>query len=446
MRLRQNFIPLTAGDGSVILGGMARTENPSTGRPPHLWESLLEHRPRRVSILGSTGSIGTQALDVIRGARREAQREVFIVTALSAGRSNLELLARQAVETRPELVATSGDGDDAARLAELISTCAGDAGAAGYRPQVIHGPDAATRAAAVETADLVLNGITGSIGLAPTLAALESGKLLALANKESLIAGGALIDEAVAASPHEDPLIPVDSEHSALAQALRSGTSAEVDRLVLTASGGPFRGRARSELLEVQPSDALAHPTWDMGLMVTTNSATMVNKALEVLEAHLLFGVPLERIDVVVHPQSVVHSMVQFTDGSTIAQASPPDMRLPIALGLGWPHRVPGAAAPCDWSRATSWSFEPLDEDAFPAVRLIKRAAAKSPTTPAVYNAANEQAVLAFHDGRIGFLDIVDTVARVVDEHEPARELSVETVLAAEEWARARADELLSTR
>lgn len=407
------------------------------------WEALLSDGVRRVSILGSTGSIGTQALDVVRKARKDAGQEVFRVVALAAGASNLELLARQAVETRAELVATSGDADAAAQLADSISNLAGILDAGHYRPRIIHGPEAATRAAAVEDADLVLNGITGSIGLAPTLAALESNKLLALANKESLIAGGALIHQAVAASTHEDPLIPVDSEHSALAQALRSGSATEVDRLILTASGGPFRGRTREQLRGVKPADALAHPTWDMGLMVTTNSATMVNKALEVLEAHLLFGVELDRIDVVVHPQSVVHSMVQFTDGSTMAQASPPDMRLPIALGLGWPHRVPGAATPCDWSRATQWTFEPLDEAAFPAVRLIKEAAARGATAPAVYNAANEQAVLAFHAGRIGFLDIVDTVARVVEEHQVADDLTVKAVLEAERWARTRADQLL---
>lgn len=407
------------------------------------WEALLSDGVRRVSILGSTGSIGTQALDVVRKARKDAGQEVFRVVALAAGASNLELLARQAVESRAELVATSGDADAAAQLADSISNLAGTLDAGHYRPRIIHGPEAATRAAAVEDADLVLNGITGSIGLAPTLAALESNKLLALANKESLIAGGALIHQAVAASTHEDPLIPVDSEHSALAQALRSGSATEVDRLILTASGGPFRGRTREQLRGVKPADALAHPTWDMGLMVTTNSATMVNKALEVLEAHLLFGVGLDRIDVVVHPQSVVHSMVQFTDGSTMAQASPPDMRLPIALGLGWPHRVPGAATPCDWSRATQWTFEPLDEAAFPAVRLIKEAAAREATAPAVYNAANEQAVLAFHAGRIGFLDIVDTVARVVEEHQVADDLTVKAVLEAERWARTRADQLL---
>jgi 1-deoxy-D-xylulose-5-phosphate reductoisomerase len=291
---------------------------------------------------------------------------------------------------------------DPGRLRDLINDAARAAGLHGYRPEIIAGPDASTTIAAVK-ADVVLNGITGSIGLAPTLAALESGATLALANKESLIVGGSLVKAAAA----DGQIVPVDSEHSAIAQCLRSGTTAEVEKLILTASGGPFRGRTREQLFAVTPEEALAHPTWDMGLMVTTNSASLVNKGLEVIEAHLLFDIPLDRIDVVVHPQSVIHSMVQFVDGSTIAQASPPDMRLPIALGLGWPDRVPNAAAPCDWTRATSWTFEPLDSTAFPAVRLAKDAARQGSTYPAVFNAANEEAVTAFHAGHIRFTRIV---------------------------------------
>ncbi|WP_026532073.1 1-deoxy-D-xylulose-5-phosphate reductoisomerase [Arthrobacter sp. H41] len=362
-----------------------------------------EHR--RVVILGSTGSIGTQALDVIAQAPHR-----FSVVALASGGGNLHLLAKQAVSSRAAAVgAATGTETD---LEQAIATAADDAGVRGYAPTVLTGPDAASRLAAWPDADVVLNGITGSIGLAPTLAALDAGHLLALANKESLIAGGELVRKA--AAPGQ--LVPVDSEHSALAQALRSGSADEVDRLVLTASGGPFRGMAREELVNVTSAQALAHPTWAMGRVVTTNSATMVNKALEVIEAHLLFDIPLNRIDVVVHPQSVVHSMVQFIDGSTIAQASPPDMRLPIALGIGWPFRVPGSAAPCDWSTASSWTFEPLDEDAFPAIRLAKAAALSGGTAMAVYNAANEEAVEAFHSGIIKFNDIVDTVAAVVEE------------------------------
>ena len=389
-------------------------------------------QPRTIVLLGSTGSIGTQAIDVVDGAPH-----LFEIVALSAGGGNLELLARQAVHTRARAVGVASG--DAAVLRELIDDAARAAGLSGYRPEIITGPDASTRIAEVP-ADVVLNGITGSIGLAPTLAALKSGATLALANKESLIVGGALVK----AAAREGQIVPVDSEHSAIAQCLRSGTAAEVDRLVLTASGGPFRGRTREQLHNVTPREALAHPTWDMGLMVTTNSASLVNKGLEVIEAHLLFDIPLERIDVVVHPQSVVHSMVQFVDGSTIAQASPPDMRLPIALGLGWPDRVAGAAQPCDWTKATSWTFEPLDTEAFPAVGLAKEAARQGSTFPAVFNAANEEAVMAFHAGRIRFTEIVDTIEAVLSGHSGSSGLTVESVLDAEQWARARTLERLA--
>jgi 1-deoxy-D-xylulose-5-phosphate reductoisomerase len=389
-------------------------------------------QPRRIVLLGSTGSIGTQAIDVVDGAPH-----LFEVVALSAGGGNLELLARQAVHTGAAAVGIAAG--DPQRLLDLIDDAARQAGRQGYRPEIIVGPEAAARIAEIP-GDVVLNGITGSIGLAPTLAALKSGATLALANKESLIVGG----ELVKAAAREGQIVPVDSEHSAIAQCLRSGSANEVDKLILTASGGPFRGRSREQLHSVSPREALAHPTWDMGVMVTTNSATLVNKGLEVIEAHLLFDIPLDRIDVVVHPQSVVHSMVQFVDGSIIAQASPPDMRLPIALGLGWPDRVPKAASPCDWTQATSWTFEPLDSRAFPAVDLAKDAAKQGSTFPAVFNAANEEAVTAFHQGSIRFTDIVDTVAAVLSEHPGSSGLTVESVLEAEGWARARAHERLA--
>jgi 1-deoxy-D-xylulose-5-phosphate reductoisomerase len=389
-------------------------------------------QPRRIVLLGSTGSIGTQAIDVVDGAPH-----LFEVVALSAGGGNLELLAHQAVHTGAGAVGIASG--DPRRLQELIADAARAAGRPDFRPEIIAGPDASARIAEVD-ADVVLNGITGSIGLAPTLAALKSGAILALANKESLIVGGALVKAAAG----EGQIVPVDSEHSAIAQCLRSGSADEVEKLILTASGGPFRGRTKEELHDVSPRDALAHPTWDMGLMVTTNSATLVNKGLELIEAHLLFDVPLDRIDVVVHPQSVVHSMVQFVDGSIIAQASLPDMRLPIALGLGWPDRVPNAATPCDWTKATSWTFEPLDAAAFPAVDLAKDAAKQGSTFPAVFNAANEEAVDAFHDGRIRFTDIVDTIDSVLSEHSGSSRLTLESVLDAESWARARAHERLA--
>ena len=379
-------------------------------------------------------------LAALKGTSASAADAPLKVVALSAGSRSLELLAGQAVHVRAELVATSGTAEDAQRLRELIEVAASEAGITGYTPQIAHGAEASVQAAAYP-ADTVLNGITGSIGLEPTLTALNSGYRVALANKESLIAGGPLVCAAVDASPLDTPMVPVDSEHSALAQALASGTDAEIDRLILTASGGPFRGYKREQLHDVTPAQALAHPTWDMGLVVTTNSATMVNKALEVLEAHHLF--------VAVHPQSIVHSMVQFVDGSTIAQASPPSMVLPIALGLTWPHRIPGAVPACDWSKATSWTFEPLDEEAFPAVRMIKDAGKIGGTHPAVFNAANEEAVAAFHAGAIRFTDIVDSVARVLEEHTGSAEavsdadLTLEAVLNAERWARVRANELL---
>ena len=412
---------------------------------------------RRVTLLGSTGSIGTQAIQVIEhlarlaGTTVDAEYAPLKVAALSAGSRSLELLAQQAVQVRAELVATSGTAQDAQRLREYLDSAARSTGISGYSPRIVWGERASVEAAA-HPADVVLNGITGSIGLEPTLTALKAGYRVALANKESLIAGGPLVRAAVDASPLETPMVPVDSEHSALAQALASGTDAEIDRLILTASGGPFRGYTRDMLQDVTPRQALAHPTWDMGLVVTTNSATMVNKALEVLEAHHLFGVDLDRIDVAVHPQSIVHSMVQFVDGATIAQASPPTMLLPIALGLTWPHRIPQVAAPCDWTQAQTWTFEPLDSMAFPAVQMIKEAGKRGGTFPPVFNAANEEAVSAFHAGKIRFTDIVDSVARVLEAHAASSEvtaeadMSLEAVLNAEAWARAYARELCTTK
>ena len=358
---------------------------------------------RDVVVLGSTGSIGTQALDVCR-----ANPDRFRVVALTAGGSNPELFRQQVDEWTP---AFSG-----------LFTGLGE--------------DASSEAAALDC-DVVLNGITGAVGLRPTLAALDAGNTLALANKESLIIGGPVVTSR--AKPGQ--IVPVDSEHSALAQCLRGGSAEEVRRLVLTASGGPFRGRTAADLAGVTVEEALAHPTWAMGPVVTINSATLVNKGLEVIEAHLLFGIPFDRIEVVVHPTSVVHSMVEFVDGSTLVQASPPTMLIPIALGLAWPDRVPDAAPSVDWTRAETWEFFPLDDEAFPAVRLARRAGEWGATFPAVYNAANEVAVDAFHDGRIGFVEIVDTVAHVVDAYaaEPASrvtDLTLDDVLAADAWAR----------
>ena len=378
---------------------------------------------RDVVILGSTGSIGTQALDVIA-----SRRDRFRVVALTAGGSQLALLADQVRRFSPAFVGVPSQ-EAADQLRGLL---------AGVAVEVV-GTDANERAARL-SCDVVLNAITGAAGLLATLATLESGTTLALANKESLVIGGRLVTDA--AAPGQ--IVAVDSEHSAFAQALRAGRASEVRRLVLTASGGPFRGRTRAELADVTPEQAMAHPTWTMGRVITINSSTLVNKGLELIEAALLYGVDYDAITVVVHPSSDVHSMVEFVDGATIAQASPPDMRLPIALGLAWPERVPGAAASYDWGRPRDWHFEPLDDTAFPAVELARRAGRAAGTAPAVYNAANEVCVDAFCAGRIGFLDIVDTVGAVLEDHlagghVPDADLTVDAVLRADAWARARA-------
>jgi 1-deoxy-D-xylulose-5-phosphate reductoisomerase len=420
-------------------------------------EGTTPSPPRRdVVILGSTGSIGTQALDIVR---RNPGR--FRVVALAAGGGNPGLLARQAVEFGVPVVAVADEAaapsvveairQESSRTPVLASTVAyspaPDDPAAGEQSEgsfrrgitVQAGVDAVCQLAALEC-DVVLNGVDGAAGLRATLAALDAGRTLALANKESLIIGGPLVTSR--AKPGQ--IVPVDSEHSTIAQCLRAGANSEVKRLVLTASGGPFRGWPRERLESVTPEQALAHPTWRMGPLITTNSATLVNKGLEVIEAHLLFGFGLDRIDVVVHPQSIVHSMVEYYDGATVLMASPPDMRTPIALGLAWPDRVPEAAPGCDWTTAASWTFEPLDNDAFPAVALAREAARLGGTAPAVYNAANEACVADFLAGSISFTRIVDTVARVVSEHDTSRTgaTTLEDVLGVDAWARARAREL----
>jgi 1-deoxy-D-xylulose-5-phosphate reductoisomerase len=366
----------------------------------------------RVLILGSTGSIGTQALDVIA-----ANSDRFEVVGLAAGGANPDLLARQRAETGVANIAVA-DAAAAARVGDVTYS----------------GPEAATRLVENTEADVVLNALVGALGLKPTLAALHSGARLALANKESLVAGGPLVLRA--ARPGQ--IVPVDSEHSALAQCLRGGSADEVAALVLTASGGPFRGCSAADLERVTPEQAGAHPTWSMGPMNTLNSASLVNKGLELIETHLLFGIPYDRIEVVVHPQSIVHSMVTFTDGSTIAQASPPDMKLPIALALGWPSRVPGAAPACDFSTASTWEFEPLDTAVFPAVELARQAGTAGGCLTAVYNAANEEAATAFLSGRISFPAIVRTITDVLRAADQwtAEPATVDEVLDAQRWAR----------
>jgi 1-deoxy-D-xylulose-5-phosphate reductoisomerase len=383
-------------------------------------------RRLRVLVLGSTGSIGTQALEVIA-----ANPDRFEVVGLAAGGANLDTLLRQRAETGVTNIAIADD-----RAAQL-------AGHFLKEDVPFRGPEAATRLVEETDADVVLNALVGALGLRPTLAALQSGTRLALANKESLIAGGPLV--LAAAKPGQ--IVPVDSEHSALAQCLRGGEPDEVAKLVLTASGGPFRGWTATDLESVTPAQAGAHPTWSMGPMNTLNSASLVNKGLELIETHLLFGIPYDRIEVVVHPQSIVHSMVTFIDGSTIAQASPPDMKLPISLALGWPRRVPGAAAHCDFSTASTWEFEPLDADVFPAVELARQAGQIGGCMTAVYNAANEEAAEAFLKGRIGFPAIVGTITDVLhgaDQWAPSP-ATVDDVLDAQRWARERAQRAIQT-
>lgn len=370
---------------------------------------------KRVLILGSTGSIGTQALDVIA-----ANPDRFEVVGLAAGGGNPDLLAAQRAATGVGNIAVA---DPAA--ADQIGDVTYD------------GPDAVTRLVENTEADVVLNALVGALGLAPTLAALGTGARLALANKESLVAGGPLVLKA--AAPGQ--IVPVDSEHSAMAQCLRGGTADEVAKIVLTASGGPFLGWSAADLESVTPEQAGKHPTWSMGPMNTLNSATLVNKGLELIETHLLFGIDYDRIEVVVHPQSIVHSMATFTDGSTLAQASPPDMKLPIALALGWPERVPGAALACDFTTASTWEFLPLDNEVFPAVQLAAHAGTRGGCLTAVYNAANEEAAEAFLAGRIPFPAIVRTVGDVLHAADQwaAEPATVEDVLDAQRWAREKA-------
>ncbi|MDO5495269.1 MAG: 1-deoxy-D-xylulose-5-phosphate reductoisomerase [bacterium] len=403
-----------------------------------------------VIVLGSTGSIGTQALEVIAA-------QGMTVAGLAAGGGDIALLARQVRDTRSPVVAVARTGG-AAELREALSVVGH------HEPvEVLEGDDAARELAASSRPGWrVLNGVTGALGLPPTLATLEAGATLALANKESLVAGGDLVR---AAQQFPGQVVPVDSEHSAIAQALTSGVhrrgmcavpaegeseldgESELARIILTASGGPFRGRSRGGLDGVTAEQALAHPTWSMGPVVTLNSSTLVNKGLELIEAHLLFDVPPEDIEVTVHPQSIVHSGVEWQDGSTILQASPPDMRLPIALGLTWPERRYPVPA-CDWTQATTWTFEPVDDETFPAIRLARQAVAASATHPAVLNAANEECVDAFLAGRVAWLDIVNTVRAVVEDHEgtPRGSATLESVRAAEDWARREARRRLEAR
>ena len=370
---------------------------------------------REIVVLGSTGSIGVQALEII-----EANPSKFRIVGLSAGRKNPELLMMQAKKFNVPIV---GSMAPAAPVKGI---------------QVIDGDNSSVEIAALPC-DIVLNGITGSIGLAPTLSALAVGNKVALANKESLVAGGDLVMKY-----GSDLIIPVDSEHSAIFQALLAGKLSDVKRLILTASGGPFRDR--SDLSNVSVADALNHPTWSMGEVVTINSATLLNKGLEIIEAHYLFGLSYENIEAVIHPQSVVHSLVEFIDGSTIAQASPPNMKGPIAYALSYPQRLNKACAPIDWSKSHNWEFSPIDNERYPAIELAKRCGQLGSGLPAVYNAANEVAVAAFLAAQIKFTDIIDIVESVVQSfgsNTPTTIRDISDVSGIEQSARSKAAELV---
>ena len=382
---------------------------------------------RSVHILGSTGSIGTQAVDIVRAHPHRFR--VSGLAARAATQESLQVLLSQIAQLQPDAVAVA-DADIAARVRDAHPGV-----------ELLHGPNAVTELAS-RRVDVSLNALAGAAGLPCTLAALKAGSKVALANKESLVVGGALVTSL--AQPGQ--LIPVDSEHSALAQCLWAGAATEVSRLVLTASGGAFRTATAEQLRAVTVEQALQHPNWSMGPLVTVNSATMVNKGLEVIEAHLLFNIPYDRIDVVIHPQQVIHSMVEFCDGSTIAQASPPDMHLPIALALAWPQRLPDVSPRIDWTRATTWEFEPVDAERFPAVDLACDAGRAGGTHPSVFNAANETAVSAFLAGALPFVDIVPLIRDVLTEHVGGAAGTLEAVLGADAWARARASELLAVR
>ena len=381
---------------------------------------------RTITVLGSTGSIGTQVLDVIR---RNPER--FRVVGLGAGGSH-DLLLGQIREFMPPLVAIA-DEEAAAELQPRLGALRG--------VDIIYGPDATERLARDSEADTVVNAMTGAVGLGPSLATLQSGKSLALANKESLVVGGELIMDLVKGEP--DRLIPVDSEHSALAQCLRGERRDDLRRVLITASGGPFRGWTRQELAKASVKEALAHPTWNMGPKITIDSATMMNKGLEVIEAHYLFDLDYDEIDVVVHPESIVHGLAEFTDGSVIAQLAQPDMRLPIALALSYPDRLPTGIGHLDLAKLGTLTFEELNRDAFPAVGLAYLAGRMGSTYPAVLNAANEVAVMAFLDGKIKLIQIAEVVTATMDEHEQASVVSEVSLTRADTWARGRAAEII---
>ncbi len=384
---------------------------------------------RRITVLGSTGSIGTQGLEVIA-----QHSDKFEIVGLSAGK-NVELLAEQIRKFNPQKVSVIDEKSAAVLKQNLGST----------DTKIVVGENASADIAGL-SCDVVLNGITGAAGLPATISALKSGAKLALANKESLVIGGKLVLDIA----DEDQIIPVDSEHSALAQCLRGEDKSQIKKLILTASGGPFRGKSKSELEKVTLEETLKHPTWAMGQVVTINSATLMNKGLEVIEAHLLFGIDFQNIEVVVHPQSIVHSLVEFVDGSTMAQASPPNMKVPIALALSWPDRLQEISPAIDWTKSASWDFETVDVNIFPALNVARKAGLAAGTAPAVMNAANEICVQAFIERKLSFLSIVEIVNKVLENHLSSsefianKELNLDKLFASDKKARFDTQQLIS--
>jgi 1-deoxy-D-xylulose-5-phosphate reductoisomerase len=386
---------------------------------------------KRVAILGSTGSIGQNTLKVIH--HLSDRFEAFALSAHSA----VEQLAEQVAVFRPKIVALT----DPARMDEFSREC-GKRGIA--TPDVVTGDAGLRLIASSPDVDIVVSAVVGAAGLSPTHAAVVSGKTVALANKEAMVLAGQLLSEDAKASGGR--IIPIDSEHSALDQCLRSGRPHEVKRLILTASGGPFRQTPAESLSAVTPEEALNHPTWRMGRRITIDSATLMNKGLEVIEARWLFDVAPEGVDIVVHPQSIVHSMVEFTDGSVIAQLGVTDMRQPIQYALTYPERLGSSVALLDWSNATHLDFMPPDLEKFPCIGLAYRAAAEGGTAPAVLNAADEIAVDAFLNRRIRFTDIPEVIRASLDAHERVTVTSVEIVLQADAWARRIAREIVKSK
>lgn len=399
-----------------------------------LKDKIANTKLRRLAILGSTGSIGVQVLKVI-----DMMKNRFQINALAARGNKIDLLAKQAVKVKSKIVGVF----DKKKYHELVKAIKLEIKIQedgkkqyDYRPEIIAGSDILNQIVSMHDLDMVVNSLDGSIGLEPTLKALKNDHILALANKESLVVGGSLITDLA----KSNQIIPIDSEHSALKECLKAGSISEVDRLILTASGGPLYRKNIHDLRLITLQDTLKHPIWNMGRTITINSSSLVNKGLEIIEAHILFNMPVNQIDVVIHPQAIVHSMVQFTDGSIIAQCYPPSMLLSINNAINWPKKIPGISQSCRWNKFTQWTFEPVNEKIFQSIKLARYAMQFGKTFPAVYNAANEQAVKAFSENRIPFLYITRTIEAVLSAHTSEDVFSVASIQRAEKWAKVYAE------